>query len=145
MSDTSAFAEAPKAFVGFDRKAYERLRHVNNPRREYRKKYREEHRLEKDIYYSGLKIEVLKHYGPGGTLQCSVFDCGVCDPDMLVLDHINDDGSTERKLLGYPNIYSRLRKMEYPVGYQTLCSNHNLKKELLRRIAWKELNRKKIL
>jgi hypothetical protein len=43
------------------------------------------------------KLKVLTHYGKDGTLQCFWEGCTVCDPDMLSLDHKNDDGSIARK------------------------------------------------
>lgn len=81
-----------------------------------------------------LRIETLSHYGPSSQLQCSWPECGIIDPDMLVLDHINDDGAAQRKTgcgRGW-NFYRWLKKHNFPEGYQTLCCNHNHKKELIR-------------
>jgi len=83
-----------------------------------------------------IKLAVLSHYSPNEVLGCSWAGCAVDDVDMLVLDHVNDNGAQEKRLS--PNtgrgheLYRRLKKEEYPVGYQTLCCNHNHKKELLR-------------
>lgn len=83
-----------------------------------------------------IKTDVLAHYGPQGKMQCSWNGCEIIDIDMLVLDHIEDDGAQERR--DAPNsgkgheLYRKLRNENYPVGYQTLCCNHNHKKELLR-------------
>jgi len=61
-------------------------------------------------------------------------DCGVTDIDMLTLDHINNDGNTDRKVRGVGSvIYCRLVRDGYPSGFQTLCCNHQWKKEILRR------------
>ena len=84
-----------------------------------------------------LKIEILACYGPAGKLGCSWEGCGVVDPDMLVLDHIADDGAAQKKALGPSNgrgwnFYRFLRRNGFPSGYQTLCCNHNHKKEILR-------------
>jgi hypothetical protein len=82
------------------------------------------------------KTDVLAHYGPQGKMQCSWDGCEINDIDMLVLDHIEDDGAKERR--NAPNsgkgheLYRKLRNENYPAGYQTLCCNHNHKKELLR-------------
>jgi hypothetical protein len=85
---------------------------------------------------TSIKTKVLTHYGPQEKLQCSWDGCEIVDIDMLVLDHVDDNGAQERR--GAPNsgkgheLYRKLRNENYPPGYQTLCCNHNHKKELLR-------------
>jgi hypothetical protein len=82
------------------------------------------------------KIRVLTHYGPSGVLRCCWVDCSVVDSDMLSIDHVNNDGATARKT-GYngcgTGLYRTLEKLDYPEGYQTLCHNHQWKKEIMRR------------
>lgn len=80
-----------------------------------------------------LRIEVLTHYGPAHQLCCSWADCHISDPDMLVLDHIANDGAKQRKVLGLRgwNFYAYLKRLMFPAGFQTLCCNHNHKKELI--------------
>ena len=82
-----------------------------------------------------LKKEVLTHYGPEGKLGCCWVGCDVVDIDMLSLDHIADDGAIHRKALGLgTRIYQWAKKHEFPRGVlQTLCHNHQWKKELTRR------------
>jgi hypothetical protein len=80
------------------------------------------------------KLRALSLCGPEGKLQCSWPECVVIDPDMLTLDHIEDDGY-ERRLKGERKglkLYSAVCK-GLVTGLQTLCANHNLKKELIRR------------
>jgi len=81
-----------------------------------------------------LKIEVLTHYGPKSTLKCSWFGCDVVDIDMLTLDHINNDGWEEKpgsaRAAGGVQMYSALKNEGYPAGFQTLCHNHQWKKEM---------------
>jgi hypothetical protein len=82
-----------------------------------------------------VKIDVLSHYGKDGKLQCCWPGCEVNDIDVLTLDHVNDDGAQDRmshKRLGKV-FYDMLKGQNYPSGLQTLCANHNLKKEILRR------------
>lgn len=82
------------------------------------------------------KLLALSKYGKGGKAICYWHGCRVSDPDMLTLDHIQDDGAKDRRQnKGSMGVwlYARLRKTGWPQGYQTLCSNHQLKKELLRR------------
>ena len=91
-----------------------------------------ERRRKKDkAYRLQLKLEMIKAYGG----KCKF--CGEKDPDVLVLDHINDDGHLERKANGHKGgskMYSQLRKKNWPQGYlQLLCSNCNLRKEMKRR------------
>src|ERR1039458_3831552 len=111
------------------RKAYDRKRHKDNPRG--KKKDRDvsrKRRLE-------TKIKVLSHYGVNHAPQCCWPGCNVNDVDVLCIDHVNDDGAEQRRRLGVKgNIwYEYLVREKYPEGYQTLCANHNLKKEILRR------------
>jgi hypothetical protein len=82
-----------------------------------------------------LKLEVLTHYGLNGTLQCCWEGCEVCDVDMLTLDHINNNGAAdrkERKNTGGVVWYAQLKRNGFPIGLQTLCANHNLKKEVVK-------------
>jgi hypothetical protein len=83
-----------------------------------------------------IKTEVLTHYSPNDILGCSWVGCVVDDIDMLVLDHVNDNGAQERRAAFNKDkgheLYRRLRNENYPLGYQTLCCNHNHKKEILR-------------
>jgi len=58
---------------------------------------------------------------------------------MLSLDHVNNNGAEHRKELGINNsgvqIYGVVKRAGFPEGFQTLCCNHQMKKELLRRRA----------
>ena len=86
---------------------------------------------------NALRLEVLTYYSPRGVLGCSWAACMISDIDMLVLDHIDDNGATERRDLGGHNargwnFYQYLKQLGFPDGYQTLCCNHNHKKEMLR-------------
>lgn len=77
------------------------------------------------------KREVMTHYG-GGKAQCVI--CGFDNLDALCLDHINDDAWKDRKPRegGGIQFYLKIRKRGYPSGYQTLCANHNMIKEIER-------------
>src|SRR5271165_2992707 len=81
----------------------------------------------KDVQSQNLAIkeEVLTHYSPNGVLGCCWLDCGVCDIDMLSLDHIADDGAKHRSVLGAgTRIYRWALAQGFPEGLQTLCHNH---------------------
>lgn len=64
--------------------------------------------------------------------------CGQGDIDVLCIDHIHDDGNVERchtrggGRFGW-KLYRWLMESNYPTGYQVLCANCNLKKEIVRR------------
>lgn len=83
-----------------------------------------------------LKMEILSHYGRDGEAKCCWVEgvgevCMVSDPDMLSLDHINNDGGKHRKTLGCEGgtaFYRMLKRKGLPAGYQTLCMNHQFKK-----------------
>jgi hypothetical protein len=80
------------------------------------------------------KVQALALYGPNGEIRCSWPGCIVTDPDMLTFDHVQNDGRARRKMgeRGGTTLYGRALKTFIP-GLQTLCANHNLKKELMRR------------
>lgn len=74
---------------------------------------------------------VLTYYGKDQKLKCCWRNCDVIDLDMLALDHIDDNGSKDRRENGN-NIYGRLIKQKFPKGFQTLCHNHQWKKQIAR-------------
>jgi hypothetical protein len=92
--------------------------------REYAKKYREGHRdylneLGRNIGKK-LRNQILDKFGR----KCNNPNCPIpaekLDIRSLQLDHINDDGAKEKKLLG--SCYSIYRKaLKYPDNYQLLC------------------------
>jgi hypothetical protein len=108
------------------RKEYDRARHMaRSP--EFKRNKARRRRIE-------TKLKVLSYYGKDGILLCCWSGCDVIDIDMLCLDHIDNNGHEHRKLgITANRLYEKLLREEYPEGYQTLCSNHNLKKEILRR------------
>lgn len=114
--------------------------------REYWKAYRRANKVSTQQAYQRyvrkLKIEVLTHYSPNEKLCCSWAGCVVDDIDVLSLDHVNNDGKQDRASRKSHSttgtkLYANLRKESYPAGYQTLCMNHQLKKEILRARAMK--------
>ena len=90
------------------------------------------------------KLKVLTHYGKDGNCQCCWDGCQETDPDVLSIDHVENNGAAERKELtknqksttrngGGHRFYQYLKRNQFPSGYQTLCMNHQWKKELIRR------------
>jgi hypothetical protein len=87
------------------------------------------------FHRQALKKNVLTHYGKGGELKCCWDGCEIVDIDMLSIDHVNNDGRHRQsgyKGSGWP-LYSVLKRTGYPEGFQTLCYNHQFKKELMRK------------
>jgi hypothetical protein len=85
-----------------------------------------------------VKFEVLSRYGKGKKPVCSWRNCYISDVDMLSIDHILNDGAKHRPQQKIGNrtgigFYYHLKKLGFPKGFQTLCMNHQLKKEILKR------------
>ena len=81
--------------------------------------------------HAALKVGALTKYGPQERMQCSWIGCEVSDPDMLSIDHVNNDGYAERKngvRLNGIYLYRRLMETEFSANYATLCMNHQFKK-----------------
>jgi hypothetical protein len=109
------------------------------------KKYYEEHKdeLREKARQNrvALKTAVLTHYGKDGKLQCCWPGCEVTDIDMLTLDHLLDNGAEHRKALsttgqrntGSSQIYNEAIANDFPPLFQTLCWNHQWKKQLSKR------------
>lgn len=77
-----------------------------------------------------IKEMVLTHYGNG---HCICVRCGFDDIRALSIDHIDNNGSEERKRTGVRgglDLYRKLRDAGFPEGYQTLCYNCNIIKHM---------------
>ena len=78
-----------------------------------------------------IKLACLAAYSDG-KMECR--ECGYSNVDALTLDHINNDGTPHRKLVGGGfNIYWDLKRRDFPSGFQVLCCNCNWLKEVARR------------
>lgn len=100
------------------RKSYWKNIEVNRKKkREMSKKQRVRHRC--------IVLEKL-----GG--KCAM--CGFADARVLQVDHLNSDGSKERRLKGVDGIYRSIMRMADPSAkYQLLCPNCNWIKRALKR------------
>lgn len=75
------------------------------------------------------KIKVLNYYCLTDKLQCN--KCGFKDTRALCLDHINNDGFRQRKIgITGTAMYLWVIKNNFPKGFQVLCANCNLIKEI---------------
>jgi hypothetical protein len=69
------------------------------------------------------KLKILELLGG----KCS--NCGISDPDVLELDHINNDGAENRKLGIDKSIYLKIASGKRTIeGLQLLCANCNFEK-----------------
>ncbi len=90
------------------------------------------HKLWSKEHHHLQKVKVLMHYSiPSGTTICT--HCGEQDVDTLCIDHVNGGGGQHRKSLKISGsrFYDWLIGQCYPVGFQVLCYNCNMKKERL--------------
>jgi len=72
-----------------------------------------------------LKLAVIKGYG--GACTC----CGETNPIFLTIDHVNGDGAQDRrKGLKAGKLAVKLIQQGFPSGYQILCWNCNLGRQL---------------
>jgi hypothetical protein len=76
-------------------------------------------------YRDELRLEILIHYS-GGIPKCK--KCGEIHIEFLEIDHIKGGGRKQSIATKGYNLYKRLKKENYPEGYQVLCSNCNWKK-----------------
>jgi hypothetical protein len=95
----------------------------------YRLKNRQMLNEKQRLYRRSLKQQVLDRYGN----TCKF--CGYEDIRALQIDHINNNGAEERKAPGGQNVsgwrfYHHLVSIGLPDGYQTLCANCNMIKQL---------------
>lgn len=124
------YANDPGRHRNYALKSY--YKHIDNNRRKQNERatirYRQDKAKSYAINYKSrckIREETLTHYG-GGKLTC--VKCGENRLPCLTIDHKNGKGAIERlKLPQYQragvNFYRYLRKMNHPVGYQTLCMN----------------------
>lgn len=74
-------------------------------------------------HYYRLQDEAIKAYGG---YVCSW--CGIDEPLVLSIDHIDNNGAAHRKELGFlggARFYKWLRDRGFPQGFQVLCMNCN--------------------
>src|SRR3990167_9180556 len=82
--------------------------------------------------YAELKEAAINNYSNGAA--CCLW-CGQADIDVLCLDHIHDDGNHGKAPNNSKNnhVYRWVYSREYPPGFQVLCANCNMKKEMIRK------------
>lgn len=86
-----------------------------------------------------LKHEVFSHYCENGIVKCAnpyhVHTEEFTDLDILTIDHINSDGYKEvdkyGNRTGGVTFYRKLKRLNYPDGFQILCANCQFKKKII--------------
>lgn len=123
------YYEKNKVRLNQAKRAYHKKRYANKSA-EIKKKMSERRRV--------AKVMVLSHYSHAGIPKC--VRCGFEDIRALCLDHTKNNGSEDRKKTMGKNVggsgsrfYFYLIKHGLPSGYQTLCANCNLIKEIRRK------------
>ncbi len=97
----------------------------------YGKQYEAEARI-------AIKVEVLTYYGKN---KCACVICGESRLACISIDHIDGGGVSHRKELnayGY-KFYRKLKRDNFPKGYQTLCMNCQFLKVVMDRAKAKEM------
>jgi hypothetical protein len=106
----------------------------------WRKKNPKKESLLKQKHNEKIKTKVIQAYSKSGEVKCDW--CGFSDIRALCIDHVNNNGAEERRRLkdktfAGRNFYKWLIDNNFPEGYQILCANCNLIKEIERRRSWK--------
>ena len=90
------------------------------------------------VQHESKKTAIVNMYTNG---EATCRKCGQGDMDVLCVDHISHGGTKHRKEIGAFNnsssFYCWIIKNDYPPGFQILCANCNIKKEVERRRARK--------
>ena len=129
-------AENPERLSGYSKKYWKEGKTWNQT---HAKEYNAHHRK----YRQKLRLETLSHYCKGPPrcvcvgLKCwHEGPCQVIDIKVLDLDHVNDNGAEERKMIFGTNYRGGgyrfliwLKSQGYPEGYQVFCVNCNAYKE----------------
>jgi hypothetical protein len=96
-------------------------------------------RVQKREYRAKVKAKVFNYY----KAVCSY--CGESRVNCLVVDHVNNNGIEERKVIkNNTTLYNKIIKEGFPKSYQILCRNCNWKKFILAIRNSKSLNQKLI-
>ena len=107
---------------GYNREYYEQnkesiRRQKTEAMRKYRAENPEKFRKQSRDAKARLKERLFEMYGH----RCAI--CGFDDKRALTLDHINQNGNEERRLLGERGVYVRAVNEYRPDEYRTLCMN----------------------
>lgn len=83
---------------------------------------------QRDVKRRAQRLEGLRHYS--GTPEPLCACCGESTLAFLAIDHVNGGGRQQYKELGGGGFWSWLRKNNYPEGFQVLCHNCNMGRQI---------------
>lgn len=110
------------------KREYRKKPEVKKQIMEYSRKYHLEHYAEIMEKTVKLKGDVINHYS-NGLNKCA--RCGIEGIEFLNIDHIEGRGiQGHDKSTKGRKLYSLLKREKYPIGFQVLCWNCNVKKHL---------------
>ncbi|XOB41414.1 MAG: hypothetical protein ACKKMW_01645 [Candidatus Nealsonbacteria bacterium] len=95
-------------------------------------------------YRKGLKVKALKAYSNNKEQRCIC--CGETEVDFLCLDHIDNDGTEQRKKYGLGTSFLKwLKANNYPknLRLQVMCLNCNMSKRIQGSVCIHQLRKKK--
>lgn len=78
--------------------------------------------------YRALRLKALMAYATGPVPACNC--CSEATMMFLALDHVNGGGRKQMQELGGGGYWSWLRKNNFPPGFQILCHNCNMGRQL---------------
>lgn len=82
----------------------------------------ERNRIQAQNYRKKNRLEMLNRYSNNDP-KCAC--CGEAHYEFLAIDHINGGGNQHRKDVQPALMYSHLKALNWPTGYQVLCHNCN--------------------
>ena len=120
---------------GYDRVYYQKNKvKLIQYQKEYKKRNKDKYSQWNKEYNVRLRFKIISYYSNNKN-ECR--NCGINDIDVLCVDHINNDGNKFRKINRNThtgnNLLLWILKNNFPDIFQILCSNCNLKKEIIRR------------
>lgn len=98
---------------------------VNAQNRRYREKYPDKDKANRRRYGIKLRTDAVSQLGG------ICVHCGIKDIRVLTIDHVNGNGSSQRKLMSSSTVYRKIRDVEIDLClFQVLCWNCNFLKYL---------------
>lgn len=121
-----------KPYDKYKEKIKERVKNWKEKNKEKAKRILEKTKLRnKDSYNKSSRVKnKLRKEQSMSMLGGQCVQCGEKDPNKLCIDHIFNDGNSERMLYEVRNTYRKIIRGIEIERYQVLCHNHNKKKRV---------------
>jgi hypothetical protein len=140
QAECSRIARRTKYYANLDKNREEsrercKLKYAADPsvKVAYQKANAEERVLAGRKHGIRKKMSCIGYYSKG---SCCCARCGISDMDLLCLDHVSNNGKAHRVVVGRASGTSTtgwIITNGFPPGFQVLCFNCNMKKELVRK------------